>query len=394
MKQTFKALVMMITAALLFGGCELDRGKRSLLPYGGSEPVVGSDAALKSLEILNFSISPFFDPEVAEYTLVVKKGETPAVTVKAIGSDGASVTVGLNDLAPVAVSAADYSAAVTLDESKEMNTVGVNVTAEDGVTSRVYTIRVFYFGTSASLSGLSVGLTSGSIGSITADLSPSFDPAVTGYTVGVSYAVTSINVTITLPDSAGMTALTDGWTATSGVAVPITNLPAAGGSSTITVVVTSQDKSTHKDYTITINKDAEPSREARLDYLQLKGYSGAWYIVDVGATSAMLASTYMFAVTDGNAWWRSQYRVFISPLDDTVSSMTVKVFTNNQDPATGAVPINSGSFTYSSGDGCWIYSFDKAVFSTSMYPLDVHIHVVPEDGLVANKKVYQLRINK
>ncbi len=262
MKQTFKTLVMMITAALLFGGCELDRGKRSLLPYGGSEPVIGSDAALKSLEILNFSISPFFDPEVTEYTLVVKKGETPAVAVKAIGSDGASVTVGLNDQAPVAVSAADYSAAVTLDESKDMNTVGVSVTAEDGVTSRVYTIRVFYFGTSASLSSLSVGLTSGSIGSITADLSPSFDPAVTDYTVGVSYAVTSINVTITLPDSAGMTALIDGWTATSGVAVPITNLPAAGGNSSITVVVTSQDKSTHKDYTIRINKDAEPSHEA------------------------------------------------------------------------------------------------------------------------------------
>jgi hypothetical protein len=393
MRKTIRALVVMMTAAVILGGCDsAEEGKKDILPFTTLMPAAGSSAYLYSFEVVNYSISPVFVYDTTEYTLVVNKSEALTLTVKAIGPAGAAVTVGINDLTPGPVSETDYSATLTLDGSRDVNVIAVTATSEDGATTMTYTLRVYYKGTSSSPSGLAVSLTPGSLGGITSNLSPSFDPAVTDYTVGISYAVTSIDITLTLPDGSGITALVDGWTALSGSSVPITNLPAAGGSVSITVAVTSQDKSVTRNYTITFNKEGEPSHEARIDYLQLKGYSAAWYLVDVGATSTMLASNYMFAVTDANAYWRSRYRVFISPMDDSVSSMTAKVFTNNQDPDTGATPLNSGSFT---ADGIyWIYTFDKDVFSTSMYPLDVHIHIVPEDGDTANEKVYQLRINK
>jgi len=375
------------------GGCDiLERGKKNIIPFGTIVPPGAGNASLVSFEAVGHSISPAFEAETTGYTLIVSKPATPTLTIRAIGPEGAAVTAGINDLTPEAVPETDYCATFTLDGSRDVNVITVSVTSEDGSATMAYTLRVYYEGTSASPSSLAVSLTSGSLGGVTTDLSPSYDPNVADYTVGVSYAVTSIDITLTFPENSGMTALVDGWTASSGVAVPITNLPAPGGSGTITVSVTSQDESTTKTYTVTVIKEGEPSHEARLDYLQLKAYAGAWYVVDVGATPTMLASTYMYAVTDGSAWWRSKYRVFISPIDNSVSSMTARVFTNNQDPNTGATPLNSGSFTQD-GD-YWIYTFDKDLFSTEMYPLDVHIHIIPEDGNTANKKVYQLRINK
>ncbi len=367
-------------------------GGKVTLPYSSITPVAGSSASLLSLEIVNFAISPAFVFDTTEYTVIVNKSKTSSLTVRAIGPEGAAVMAGINESAPVPVPDSDYSVMVALDGARDVNVITVNVTSEDGSSTMAYTLRVYYEGTSASPSTMAITLTPGSPGGVMSNMSPAFDPEVHGYTVGISYAVTSISITLTLPEGSGMTALVDGWTALSGNAVPITTLPSPGGSGTITVAVTSQDKSTMRTYTITVTKEGEPSHEARLDYLQLKAYSGAWYLVDVGATATMLESNYMFAVTDDSAWWRSRYRILISPLDDSVSAMTAKVFTGNQDSHTGASPLNSGSFTV---DGSyWVYTFDKAVFSTSMYPLDVHIHVLPEDGDTANEKVYQLRINK
>ncbi len=393
MKKTIHAALLILMTAALMGGCDsIKKSEKDILPFATIAPGAGGSAALKSFEAVGFSMSPVFEAETTGYTLIVSKPTTPTLTVRAIGPDGAAVTAGINDLTPVTVPETDYCATFTLDEARDVNVITVNVTSEDGSATMAYSLSVYYEGTSASPSGLAVSLTSGSLGGVTTDLSPSYDPNVADYTVGVSYAVTSIDITLTLPENSGMTALVDGWTASSGVAVPITSLPAPGGSGTITVSVTSQDESTTKTYTVNVIKEGEPSHEARLDYLQLKAYAGAWYLVDVGATPTMLASTYMYAVTDDSAWWRSRYRVFISPMDNSVSSMTARVFTNNQDPDTGATPLNSGSFTLD-GD-YWIYSFDKDLFSTGMYPLDVHIHIIPEDGNTANEKVYQLRINK
>ena len=117
---------------------------------------------------------------------------------------------------------------------------------------------------------------------ITAALDPGFGPTQMSYTVGISYYVSSLDFAITIPE-AGMTASIDGWTAASGVAIPVTNLPGASSSRTIPIVVKSQDGGTTKTYNVTINRGPAPSSNALLTSLQLYnnrrivGIEWGWY---------------------------------------------------------------------------------------------------------------------
>ncbi len=397
MKRTIANIILMMTAALVISGCELtDTGGLKLVPPGSVEQAAGADATLKSLAVENYAISPAFDAATLEYTLVVTSA-TASLAVKAIGPEGAAVTIASNGEAAVPVTGPAYSVSVDLDNSLDVNDIVAAVTSEDGQTTAEYHVRVYYLGTSASLSGLAVSLTNGSPGAISSALSPVFDPAqLTGYTVGISYATESIDITVSMPEGSGMTAMVDGWTALSGSPVPITNLPGAGASRVITISVTSQDDSVTKNYTVTVTRGTAPSTEARLDYLQLRQYTAGWYTLELGATSTSLLSDFMFTRIDGSAWSRTKYKVLISPIDDSVASMTAKVFLNNQDPDTTATPYASGSFTAGTLDfdtGSWIFVFEKDAFDTSDYPYDVHIHIIPESGPV-DEVVYQVRINK
>ncbi|MBP7735637.1 MAG: cadherin-like beta sandwich domain-containing protein [Spirochaetes bacterium] len=401
MKKTMKSLAMIITAAVLIGGCDSGKSGKSMLPYATPFAAAGSSAALKSLEVLNFTISPAFAPEVAEYTLVVKKAETTSVTVKAIASDGASVTVGLNDLTPAAVSATDHTAPVALDATKDVNTVTVNVTSEDGAATMAYLVRIYYYGTSASLSGLSVAVTAGSLGGVTANLAPAFDAAVTAYTAGISCYVSCLDVTVHLPDGAGMTAAVNGWTATSGVAVPITALPAATKTGTITVTVTSQDKSATKTYTISITKGALPSSEAHLKNLVLRsyriyngktgitGYSWGEEVLTpvVSAAKLLTAFDYAKTFTDGVGTYQPyQFQILATPLDNTVSGIT------------GLVTLNSGSttgFTFTKDASTGVYTGEVTgptatnwLGQTYGHGLtEAYLDVTAEDGTVIRYKV-------
>ncbi len=406
MKKTMKSLAMIITAAVLFGGCDSGKSGKSMLPYTTPIVAAGGSAALKSLEVVNFTISPAFAPEVTEYTLVVKKSETSSVAVRAIASSGAAVTVALNDLTPAAVSPSDYTAPVALDATRDVNTITVNVTSEDGAATMAYLVRIYYYGTSASLSGLAVAVTAGSLGGMTANLAPSFDPVVTDYAAGISCYVSCLDVTVNLPDGSGMTAAVNGWTAVSGVAVPITALPeddTAPG--TITITVTSQDKSSTKNYTISVTRGPSPSPEAHLKNLVIRSYR--LYNGKTGITARswgeevltpavtperlLLDLVYTKIFTAGLGTYQPyQFQILATPLNNAVSSITGLVSLNGE-PTTG--------FTFTKGsDGVYMGEVtgptDKNGWGQT-YGLgltEAYLDVTAEDGTVVRYKV-TLQVN-
>lgn len=370
MKKRMRNIILVLAAALVMGGCELsDTGELKMIPPGSQEQVLGADAALKSLSVENYSISPAFEAATLEYTLVTVSSTT-SLSVRAIGPEGATVTISINGETAIPVVGPNYAVAVTLSGIVEVNDIVASVTSEDGQTASEYHIRVYFMGTSASLSGLAVSLTNGSAGAISSGLSPSFDPMETSYAVGISYATASIDITVTMPEGSGMTASVDGWNALSGVAVPITNLPVSGGSKDITITVTSQDKSASKDYTISISRDAAPSTEARLSDLVFRV---RWYldtlssysIKDINFSSDDHMLTYDRVWTD--TAWRA-FRFTATPLSSDISSIIAR----------GTCITGSQALT-SNGDGSYTITIDLGYGNSFDYPQTVYIDVTAED---------------
>jgi hypothetical protein len=115
------------------------------------------------------------------------------------------------------------------------------VTAENGTTTKTYTIVVTRLSSDANLSNLTVNPGS---------LSPGFGVDTLSYDVSVANSVSSINVTATR-SHANASITIKGEAATSGTAKTVSGLVV--GSNSIPVVVTAQDGTT-KTYTITVTR--------------------------------------------------------------------------------------------------------------------------------------------
>ena len=136
------------------------------------------------------------------------------------------------------------------------NVIAVVVTAQDGETTRTYTVTVTRAGSGdASLSALSFsGVT----------LSPVFVSGTTAYTASVANSVTETTVTATAAVGAGYEVKLNGVVDQDGV-VPL----AVGDGNVITVVVTAQDRETTQAYTVTVTRAG--SADAGLSALSLSG---------------------------------------------------------------------------------------------------------------------------
>jgi hypothetical protein len=120
------------------------------------------------------------------------------------------------------------------------------VTAQDGTTTKTYTItitRAAALSTDANLSNLTIS---------SGTLTPVFAPGTIGYTASVVNGVNSVDVTPTA-SNANATITVNGTPTTSGAS---RNVVLNVGSNTITTVVTAQDGTTTKTYTITITRTA------------------------------------------------------------------------------------------------------------------------------------------
>jgi autotransporter-associated beta strand protein len=175
------------------------------------------------------------------------------------------------------------------------NMIAVEVVAQDGVTSKTYTVEVIRAAASnvTMLSNLSL-----SVG----DLSPAFDPATASYTASVLNSTASVTVAASVSDSTA-TVKVNG--AVVSVGSSSAAIPLAVGSTTISVVVTAQDGVTTRTYLVVVTRAA--SKVATLSDLYLSsGFLTPTFTSDRTSYSASVSNstasvTVAASVTDSTA---------------------------------------------------------------------------------------------
>jgi len=210
-------------------------------------------ATLSNLETSAGSLTPGFSQVVADYAVNVPNAVSSATVTPILTDSTASVRV--ND---VLVTSGTQSGAIALAVGS--NSVEVSVTAQDGVTVGIYSITFVRAPSSvATLSGLVPGAGS---------LSPVFTSGTTAYTCSVVNTVTSFKLTPTLTDSTAVVKV-NGVLVKSGSASR--SIPLVVGVNTITTLVTAQDGTTTKTYTVKITR--AKSSDANLSGLVVKNFT-------------------------------------------------------------------------------------------------------------------------
>jgi alpha-tubulin suppressor-like RCC1 family protein len=245
-------------------------GKKVVAVSAGNSNGVALAASQNPINLTNLtlssgSLSPAFAPDTMAYTATVA---VAFLTITPTVPD-ATATVTVNG---ALVASGSASAAIPL--SLGTNTITTVVTAQDGITTSIYTAVVTRISTESSLSGLT--LNSGT-------LSPTFVSGTKVYTASVPNATTSMTVTPTVTDATA-TIKVNGTTVASGTASGAIQL--AVGTNTITIAVTAQDGTTISTYTVTVTRP--PSAIATLSGLNLS--SGTLSPVFVSPTTSYTAS--------------------------------------------------------------------------------------------------------
>jgi gliding motility-associated-like protein len=211
-----------------------------------------TNADLTNLSMNNgASLSPTFSTNTLAYTSTVAYAISSLKFTPTLSDATAIITVNGKTVAN-----GTASSDVLLNVGN--NTISVVITAQNGTTKKTYTIVVTRTAasTNAAMSGLSIDQ---------GTLSPSFGANTLAYTTTVANAVNSITLTPTISSTLA-TLKINGISATGGQANTIT---LGFGSTTITMVVTAEDKSTVKTYVLTVNRAL--SSNADLSNLSMTG---------------------------------------------------------------------------------------------------------------------------
>ena len=257
------------------------------------------DADLVSLTITDnnnaaVTLDPTFDADAdtVDYTASVDN-EVTSVTVTAgykTGTGTQTVTVNM-----ISVDDEEASDPITLAVGVA-KAIAIVVTAQDGITTKTYTVtvtRAAPASTNADLSGLT----------ISAGTLPTFAAATEGYAVNVGNDVASITVTPTVADD-GASVTVDGVMVVSGATSAAITL-AVGVAKAIAIVVTAEDGSTTKTYTVTVTRAAPATLSSDAD---LSGLT-----ISAGTLPAFATATENYAVS----------------VDNDVASITLTPTTNN-----------------------------------------------------------------
>ncbi len=312
-----------------------------------------TNADLSSLTISAGTLSPGFTANTITYTASVGNATTSVTVTPTLADATATVRVRSNGTGYALVTSGNASSALLLNTGG--NTINVEVTAEDGLSVKTYTITVTRaaVSTNADLSALTT--TAGAI-------SPSFAAATTTYTASVVNAVSSVTVTPTKADanasiqvqvnSAGYATVTSG-AASSSLALNV-------GSNAVDVKVTAEDGTTIKTYTITVTRGAVASTNANLSALT--------------STAGTLSPSFAAATTT--------YAVNVT---NAVSSVTVTP-TKADANASIQVQVNSGGYSAVTS-GAASSSLTLNVGSNS-----IDIKVTAEDGTTI--KIYTITVTR
>ncbi|MBB6670212.1 cadherin-like beta sandwich domain-containing protein [Cohnella nanjingensis] len=199
-----------------------------------------NNANLKNLVIDNGTLAPAFAPDVLSYSVQVPFPTTTIHLTATLNDEQATMTVNgavYNNGSPASINLNGDSTPIT-----------IIVTSQDGSATKQYSVtvnRVAAVTNDADLTNLAV-----SPGS----LNQPFSSAKTSYSIHVPNNVSMVNVIATLSDPVA-TMTVNGTTSNSGSAIPFNLNP---GPNTISVVVTAQDGTTTKSYSVIIDRSTVP----------------------------------------------------------------------------------------------------------------------------------------
>ena len=214
---------------------------------------LSADTTLRALTLSGVNFGTF-DSATTSYTASVANSVAQTTVAPTLNHSGASYVIKLGGVT-------DTDGVISLSEGS--NVITVEVTAEDGQTTRTYTITVTRLdsqsdpiSSDATLSGLTLsGIDFGTFGSRT-----------TSYSANVAYSVSQTTVTPTVNHSEASYAIK-----LSGVTDSDGTLSLRVGSNVITVEVTAEDEATTQTYTVTVTRADPPSTDATLKALTVNG---------------------------------------------------------------------------------------------------------------------------
>ena len=253
--------------------------------------VVSSDASLSNLVPSVGSLTPAFLAGTLAYTDAVSSA-TPSITLTATTADAnATVTVAGNP-----VTSGSASLPITLNPGP--NSIDVVVTAQDNTTIKTYTVTV------TQAAALSNNANLGNLTISSGSLVPAFAPATIGYTDSVSSATASVMLTPTTADANAKVTVAGNPVTSGSASLPIALNP---GPNAISVVVTAQDNTTIKTYTVTVTRAAALSNNANLSNLAVSvgslspGFAASTLIYTDAVSNATASVTVTPTTADVNA---------------------------------------------------------------------------------------------
>jgi hypothetical protein len=193
-----------------------------------------TDSTLSGLTISSGTLVPGFDPTITSYVDTIGVDVASVTVTPTAAFAGASIKVNT-----VSVTSGNASGAIIT--SIGSTTITIEVLAENGISTQIYTIEVYRPASSdATLSNFTIS---------DGVLVPAFDPAIVNYFDTVPYATTQLTVTPTTLHS-GATITVNAVPVVSGNASSALNLNL--GENTITIEVTAQDGITVKQYVVNV----------------------------------------------------------------------------------------------------------------------------------------------
>ena len=247
-----------------------------------------TDASLSSLAVSAGELSPAFASGTLSYSVTAPSGAM-SLTVTPTASDAhvKSITVSQDNGPPAVVASGHASVALTVPDSGSTlsSRITITVTAQDGATSKKYTLNLSRgANTEASLSSLVVSA---------GELSPAFASGTLSYSLTAPSGTASLTVTPTAIDAhaKSITISQDNGApaeVASGHASVALMVPEFGSfaPSTVTITVTAQDGTTSKSYILNLTRRG--SSDASLSSL----------VVGAGELSPAFASgTLSYSVT-------------------------------------------------------------------------------------------------
>lgn len=250
---------------------------------------LSNNARLGSLSLSAGTLSPLFAATTISYTASVSNGTTSISVTPTREQANATIQARINFGSYATVTSG--SASATLNLNVGANTLDVRVTAQDGVTTKTYTITVTRLGSPiADLSNLTVS---------SGTLNPVFSPTITSYNASVPTSTASITVTPTKAQANAtiQVRINGGSYATVSSGSASAALALNAGNNTIDVRVTAQDTSVTRTYTISVLRGDAPVAPSILSAT----FSGHQFTIQLGGTTN--GKSYRIERSDNLSGW-------------------------------------------------------------------------------------------